>query len=82
VTYCWPGINTVRIPIGYWIMEADNEDLPFAPGSARYLDDAFDMAATYNIRVVVSVHSARGSQNGFDHSAPRDRCVALLRISV
>jgi glucan 1,3-beta-glucosidase len=58
-------------------MEADDENLPYVPGSARYLDDAFDMAAAHDIRVIVSIHAARGSQNGFDHSAPCDRFVLL-----
>ncbi len=67
------GVNTVRIPVGYWILETEENQGPFVRGAAQFLDAAFDMAAVHNIRVVISLHAAPGSQNGFDHSAPRDR---------
>ncbi len=46
---------------------------PFVPGVAQYLDQAIEMAAATNIRVIICIHAAPGSQNGFEHSAPRDR---------
>ncbi len=46
---------------------------PFVPGVAQYLDQAIEMAAATNIRVIICLHAAPGSQNGFEHSAPRDR---------
>ena len=66
------GINTVRIPVGYWIV-SDSREPPYVPGGSKYLDDAFVLASSYGLRVIVSLHAARGSQNGYDHSSPRDR---------
>ena len=66
------GINTVRIPVGYWIM-SDSCEPPYVPGGSKYLDDALVLASSYGLRVIVSLHAARGSQNGYDHSSPRDR---------
>ena len=58
------GINAVRIPIGYWAL---NDSTPFI--SVRpYLDWAMQMAAAYDIAVIIDLHALQGSQNGFDHS--------------
>lgn len=58
------GINAVRIPVGYWILEGDS---PYASSIGR-LDWAFRMAEKYQLSVVVCLHGAPGSQNGRDHS--------------
>ncbi len=51
---------------------------PYVAGSAQFLDAAFDVALSCNIRIIISIHAARGSQNGYDHSAPRDRYEEML----
>jgi len=58
------GINSVRIPIGYWIFGG------FSPyeNNIEYLDFAFDMADKYGLKVLADLHGAPGSQNGYDHS--------------
>jgi aryl-phospho-beta-D-glucosidase BglC (GH1 family) len=38
------GINTVRIPVGYWIASDPNPPKPFVAGSLQVLDNAFDWA--------------------------------------
>lgn len=58
------GVNSVRIPVGYWILEGD---LPYV-SSVEKLDWAFSMAEKYQIEVIISLHGAPGSQNGHDHS--------------
>jgi len=58
------GINLVRIPVGYWLFEPIDG---FDP-AVTYLDRAMRWAATHNIRVLIDLHGARGSQNGFDSS--------------
>jgi glucan 1,3-beta-glucosidase len=58
------GINAVRIPVGYWILESDG---PYIEG-AKYLDWAIKTAKKYNIRVLIDLHGAKGSQNGHDNS--------------
>jgi glucan 1,3-beta-glucosidase len=63
------GINTVRVPIGYWITGEDND--VYAPGALKYLDLLIkEWANKYNIAVLLSLHAHKGSQNGRDHSAP------------
>lgn len=58
------GLNAVRIPVGYWIIDGD---APFAPAAER-LEWALSMAQKYGLKVLVDVHGLPGSQNGNDHS--------------
>jgi glucan 1,3-beta-glucosidase len=58
------GINLVRIPVGYWILDGDG---PYISAVKR-LDWAFRMAAKYQIGILLCLHGAPGSQNGQDHS--------------
>lgn len=58
------GVNIVRIPVGYWILEGDH---PYVASIGR-LDWAFAMCQKYNIQVVLDIHGLPGSQNGRDHS--------------
>jgi glucan 1,3-beta-glucosidase len=58
------GINAVRIPVGYWVLEGE---APFV-GARAHLDWAMDTAAKYGLQVVLDVHGLQGSQNGRDHS--------------
>ncbi|KAF4967987.1 hypothetical protein FSARC_4548 [Fusarium sarcochroum] len=60
------GLNTIRIPIGYWsykdIVDADSE--PFADGDRMlpYLDDVVKKAAELGIYVIIDLHGAPGGQ--------------------
>lgn len=58
------GVNAVRIPVGYWLFESDE---PYVP-AIEYLDWAVAMAKKYELKVLIDLHAARGSQNGRDHS--------------
>ncbi|XP_078164721.1 putative glucan 1,3-beta-glucosidase A [Carex rostrata] len=66
------GLNAVRIPVGWWIASDPNPPKPFVGGSLQALDNAFTWAEKYNLGVIVDLHAAPGSQNGFEHSASRD----------
>lgn len=59
------GLNAVRVPLGYWLF--DDTD-GFVGGAYRYIDALFGWAAKYNIEVLLCLHGAPGSQNGWDHS--------------
>ena len=65
------GLNSVRLPIGYWNVMEDPYGR-YAPSdlsvSLHYVDWAFDMAAKYGLSVLLDMHGAPGSQNGIDHS--------------
>ena len=58
------GVNAVRIPVGYWLFDGD---MPYTP-AVKHLDWAMKMANAYNIKVLIDLHGAKGSQNGRDHS--------------
>lgn len=58
------GINAIRLPVGYWILDGDG---PLMAGSS-YLDFAMKMAEKYQLKVLIDLHGAKGSQNGNDHS--------------
>lgn len=66
------GINTVRIPVGWWIAFDPDPPAPFVGGALAALDNAFSWAETYNIKCIIDLHAAPGSQNGMEHSASRD----------
>ncbi|GLJ06384.1 hypothetical protein SUGI_0037780 [Cryptomeria japonica] len=66
------GINCVRIPVGWWIASDPNPPAPFVGGSLQALDNAFSWAKNHNIKIIVTLHAAPGSQNGDEHSGARD----------
>ncbi|CAG8635420.1 46468_t:CDS:2 [Gigaspora margarita] len=65
------GINHIRIPIGYWAFDKKPTE-PFVVGAFEYLLKAVIWAKKYNLKVVLDLHGAPGSQNGFDNSGRRD----------
>jgi glucan 1,3-beta-glucosidase len=58
------GVDSVRIPVGYWALEDDN---PFI-NCKEQLDKAFKYAAEFNLKIILDLHGAPGSQNGLKHS--------------
>nr|POF17045.1 glucan 1,3-beta-glucosidase [Quercus suber] len=60
------GFNVVRIPIGFWAY--DNANTPYAQGAAPYMDKAIAWAREVGLKVIIDLHGAPGSQNGFDNS--------------
>ena len=58
------GINAVRIPVGHWIFG----DIDGYIGGIDTLDFAMTEAEKNGIGVLIDLHTARGSQNGWDHS--------------
>ncbi|KAI9918310.1 hypothetical protein PsorP6_011284 [Peronosclerospora sorghi] len=72
------GLNTVRVPLGWWIPGFDDYDPSnqgdwkvYSAGTIQYLDLLVnEWALKYNVAVLLDVHAAKGSQNGKDHSSP------------
>ncbi len=58
------GINAVRIPVGHGIFG----DAPPFIGAIDYLDFAVESAQKHGLQVVIDLHTAPESQNGWDHS--------------
>jgi glucan 1,3-beta-glucosidase len=44
---------------------------PYAQGAAQYVDAAIDWARQTGLKIVIDLHGAPKSQNGFDHSGHR-----------
>lgn len=64
-----------RIPIGYWSIPLTSSDTseststaPYNTGAWTYFLRALTWAQKYNIHVIVDLHGAPGSQNGYDNS--------------
>jgi glucan 1,3-beta-glucosidase len=58
------GLNAVRLPVGYQLFEATG---PYV-ASGKYVDKLMKWAKEYKLRVIIDLHHAPGSQNGFVHS--------------
>ncbi|EIN07450.1 glycoside hydrolase, partial [Punctularia strigosozonata HHB-11173 SS5] len=81
------GINTVRLPIGYWNLGPGfTGGTLYDPVGDVYKNSwvhvvrAINMAAKAGIGVLVDLHGAVGSQNGQDHSGVSDKGVWLFSI--
>ncbi|KAK9331492.1 glycoside hydrolase superfamily [Lipomyces starkeyi] len=61
------GINSLRIPIGYWSVVEDQSQ-PYVMGAMDYLDQALGWAEDAGLKVWIDLHGVPGSQNGFDNS--------------
>lgn len=57
------GLNTVRIPVPYFIFG----DRPPFIGCVDELDKAFAWAEKYDLQILIDLHTAPLSQNGFDN---------------
>lgn len=57
------GLNTVRIPVPYFIF---GDRAPFI-GCIEELDKAFSWAEKYDLQILIDLHTAPLSQNGFDN---------------
>ncbi|KAA8538042.1 hypothetical protein F0562_027378 [Nyssa sinensis] len=66
------GIDAVRIPVGWWIASDPTPPPPYVGGSLLALDNAFSWAQKYGTKVIIDLHAAPGSQNGYEHSSSRD----------
>jgi glucan 1,3-beta-glucosidase len=57
-------LNHVRIPIGYWAYAVGPGE-PYIQGQRNYLGKAIGWAKKYGIKVIIDLHGAPGSQNGY-----------------
>ncbi|KAK7752601.1 hypothetical protein SLS62_005370 [Diatrype stigma] len=64
------GLNFVRIPIGYWAVRPIQGE-PYVQGAYGYLEKALYWAQNANLKVIIDLHGAPLSQNGFDNSGKR-----------
>lgn len=65
------GLNHVRLPVGYWAYDVSGGE-PFVQGQAAYVTKAVGWAKKHGLKVILDLHGAPGSQNGFDNSGQKD----------
>jgi glucan 1,3-beta-glucosidase len=61
------GLNFVRLPIGYWSI-IGGQGAPYVQGAYDYVGKAVGWAGKHGIKVMLDLHGAPRSQNGFDNS--------------
>ncbi|HEX8182625.1 MAG TPA: glycoside hydrolase family 5 protein [Candidatus Saccharimonadales bacterium] len=64
------GIDAVRLPVGYWTF---GDEAPYMK-TIEYVDNVFAWAAETGLFVLLDMHAAPGSQNGWDHSGRSGVC--------
>lgn len=64
------GFNLVRIPVPYFIF---GDRKPFI-GAIDELDRAFNWAEAYGLKILIDLHTAPDSQNGFDNGGISGVC--------
>ncbi|KAF2661654.1 glycoside hydrolase family 5 protein [Lophiostoma macrostomum CBS 122681] len=58
------GLNTIRVPVGFWMLEdLIHDDEHFPQGGLKYLDRLAGWAADRNIYVILDLHGAPGAQD-------------------
>lgn len=74
------GINSVRIPFGYWVFDnyPDHPSLrglqPFPKGELALLKKVVGWAVAEGLGIVLDLHCAPGCQNGFDNGGIQNVC--------
>ena len=66
------GMNLVRLPFEYRLLEDDAEPFHLKPDAWRWLDRAVEMAEKHGIYVILDLHGAPGRQSAMDHTGRRD----------
>ncbi|KAI7730762.1 hypothetical protein M8C21_002703, partial [Ambrosia artemisiifolia] len=71
ISYREPKRTAIHVTM-WWIAFDPNPPAPFIGGSLEALDNAFSWAQLHDIKCIIDLHAAPGSQNGMEHSASRD----------
>jgi glucan 1,3-beta-glucosidase len=58
-------LNHVRLPVGYWSIVGNSTEY-YPVGAYPYVQKAADWAKKYGLKLIIDIHGAPGSQNGFD----------------
>ena len=62
------GLTHVKIPIGHWIRGDIRQGEPWVDGDWEYFVRAVTWCRKHGLKVLADIHTAPGSQNGFDNS--------------
>ena len=61
-------VEILRLPVGDWTLNPYGPYVECMAGAAEKIDWFYDMAAKYNMKVLLDVHAMKDSQNGYDNS--------------
>lgn len=62
------GMNVVRLPIDYRLLEDDRNPRQLRPEAWKWIDRAIDYAERHGIYTILDIHGAQGGQSVFDHT--------------
>lgn len=62
------GLNWIRLPIGFWAIETQNNEPFLAQVSWEYVLKAIKWARKYGLRINLDLHAVPGGQNTYNHS--------------
>lgn len=86
------GMNLVRIPFEWEILEDEKKFFTLKPNAWKWLDYTIEMAEKYGLYVILDMHGAPGRQSAMDHTGRsehnklwtekvnQDRCVWLWKL--
>jgi glucan 1,3-beta-glucosidase len=60
-----------RLPVSYWSVPIAQNTGPYISGAWPYILQALNWATAHGIYIILDLHGAPGSQNGFDNSGQR-----------
>jgi len=65
------GLNTVRVPFGYWMTHPEP---PFVGGQLEHMGRLFEWCEKHGVAVLLDFHGLKGSQNGAQTSGNCGAC--------
>lgn len=62
------GMNVVRLPFDYRLLQSDQPPYDLKPNAFRWLDHALQLAEAAHVYVILDLHGTPGGQSGQDHT--------------
>jgi hypothetical protein len=67
------GLNHVRVPFGYWLLESDEAPGKYLAEGWKRLDDVVQWSEDAGIWCILDMHGAPGGQSNAEHTGLRDK---------
>lgn len=62
------GMNVVRLPMNYRLMEDDSQPMQLRKDAFKWIDKAVEMAASEGLYTILDMHGVQGGQSVYDHT--------------
>lgn len=78
------GLNTIRVPVGYWINEdlVDRSSEYFPQGGLEHLDNLVGWAADAGMYIIMDLHGAPGGQAANQQFTGHVSCLLLKQTNI